>query len=193
VDSLRAARDMMIESRGALWTYADVSMWLHILGEPVDQLESAASATCEAQRLSIAGDWRGAARAWAEKGRPYEQAIALCGGDEAAQREALALFDRLGAAPAAQKLRRAMREGGLRGVPSGPRTARRNNPAGLTPRQSQVLALLAEGLSNAEIAERLGTSAKTVEHHVGAVLAALDAPSRLRAVQIARELRIVEN
>ncbi len=75
----------------------------------------------------------------------------------------------------------------MRAIPSGPRSARRNDPAGLTPRQNQVLRLLAEGLSNAAIAARLSMSAKTVEHHVGAVLAALEAPSRLRAVQIARE------
>ena len=50
-----------------------------------------------------------------------------------------------------------------------------------------MLRLLVEGLANADIADRLGLSAKTVEHHVSAVLAALEAPSRLAAVQIARE------
>jgi DNA-binding NarL/FixJ family response regulator len=50
-----------------------------------------------------------------------------------------------------------------------------------------VLGLLGSGLANADIAGRLGLSAKTVEHHVSAVLAALEAPSRLAAVQIARE------
>jgi len=104
----------------------------------------------------------------------------------------LEIFDRLGARPAASRLRQAMRRSGVRGVPAGPRSARRNDPAGLTPRQNEVLALLAEGLSNGEIAERLNTSAKTVEHHVGAVLAALEAPSRLRAVQIARERGFLE-
>jgi DNA-binding NarL/FixJ family response regulator len=50
-----------------------------------------------------------------------------------------------------------------------------------------VLTFLATGSSNAEIGKQLGLSEKTVEHHVGAVLAALDAPSRFRAAQIARE------
>jgi DNA-binding NarL/FixJ family response regulator len=80
-----------------------------------------------------------------------------------------------------------MRAAGLRAIPSGPRSARRDDPAGLTPRQNDVLRLLVGGLANADIAERLGLSAKTVEHHVSAVLAALEAPSRLAAVQIARE------
>ena len=65
-------------------------------------------------------------------------------------------------------------------------------PGGLTPREAAILTLIAEGLSNAEIAERLRTSPKTVEHHVGAILAAFDAPSRLRAVQIAREQGVFE-
>ena len=192
VAALRAPYDIMLERQNAFWTLAETAMWLRILGAPVDLPARQASPISQAQWLQIAGDWRGAAQAWAEKGCPYEQAIALCEGDEAAERDALALFDRLGAKPAAQRLRRAMRERGLRGVPSGPRSARRDNPAGLTPRQSQVLDLLAEGLSNAEISERLNTSAKTVEHHVGAVLAALEAPSRLMAVQIARDRGIVE-
>jgi DNA-binding CsgD family transcriptional regulator len=162
-------------------------LWLKILGEAVDLPPDVVGRLLPAYASHIGGRWREAADAWCELGCPYEQAIALSMGDETAQREALALFDRLGAAPAAQKLRRAMRESGVRRVPSGPRSARRNDPAGLTPRQNQVLKLLAEGLSNSQIAARLQMSPKTVEHHVGAVLAAFEAPSRLRAVQIARE------
>jgi DNA-binding CsgD family transcriptional regulator len=163
------------------------------LGEDVNLSAEDVSRLPPAFRSYLDGRWREAADAWRDLGCPYEQAIALSMGDEPAQREALSLFDRLGAAPAAQKLRRAMREGGMRGVPSGPRSARRNDPAGLTPRQNQVLKLLAEGLSNAEIAGRLQMSPKTVEHHVGAVLAAFEAPSRLRAVQIARARGVLGN
>jgi DNA-binding NarL/FixJ family response regulator len=97
------------------------------------------------------------------------------------------MFDALGAAPAARNLRRRLRADGVRSVPSGPRTARRADPSGLTRRQNEVLDLLVSGLPNAEIADVLGLSAKTVEHHVSAILAALDAPSRLAAVRIARE------
>jgi DNA-binding CsgD family transcriptional regulator len=191
VSALREVYEKVLEVWGEVWTLSETAMWLRILGAPVQLPAKASSPVSMAQQLYIAGDWQGAAKAWAAKGCPYEQAIALCEGGEAEQRQALALFDRIGAAPAAARLRRTMRESGLRGVPTGPRSARRSDPAGLTPRQGQVLALLAEGLSNLEIADRLNTSAKTVEHHVGAILAALEAPSRLKAVQIARERGVV--
>lgn len=50
-----------------------------------------------------------------------------------------------------------------------------------------MLALLAEGLSNADIAARLTVSAKTVDHHVSAVLGKLGVSSRGRAAAAARE------
>jgi DNA-binding CsgD family transcriptional regulator len=186
LEALRAAYQAALLAQGQGWALAEAALWLKLLGEDVDLPADVAGRVSSAYGSHIGGRWREAADAWRELGCPFEQAIALSMGDEPAQREALSLFDRLGAAPAAQKLRRAMRESGVRKVPSGPRSARRNDPAGLTPRQNQVLKLLAEGLSNAEIAGRLQMSPKTVEHHVGAVLAAFEAPSRLRAVQIAR-------
>src|SRR5690606_8584203 len=79
-------------------------------------------------------------------------------------REALAIFERLGAAPAADALRRRLREEGVRGLPRGLRPGTRAHPAGLTARQGEVLAPLAEGLSNAEIAARLFISTRTAEH-----------------------------
>jgi DNA-binding NarL/FixJ family response regulator len=54
----------------------------------------------------------------------------------------------------------------------------------------EVLALLAEGLGNADIAARLSLSAKTVEHHVTALLAKLGATSRHDAIAAARRLGV---
>ena len=61
----------------------------------------------------------------------------------------------------------------------------------LTPRQYQVLTLLAEGLSTAEIASSLTISGATARNHIRAILAALDCHSRLEAVARARSLGLV--
>jgi DNA-binding NarL/FixJ family response regulator len=59
---------------------------------------------------------------------------------------------------------------------------RRGTPTAATPRQQAVLRLLCCGLSNKEIAARLGRSAKTVEHHITALLQRSGASSRLELV-----------
>jgi DNA-binding CsgD family transcriptional regulator len=141
--------------------------------------------------LQITGKWRAAAEYWERVGCPYEQALALADGDEQAQRAALAIFERLGAHPLVERVRQHLLEMGVRGVPRGPRPTTRGNPLGLTNRQLEVAMLLAEGLPNAEIADRLSTSPKTVEHHVSAVLAKLGVRSRAEAVRAAHQLELV--
>jgi DNA-binding CsgD family transcriptional regulator len=161
----------------------DLAVWLW----RVDALEQIPTDIPEPYALEISRDWRGAARAWKELGCPYERAIVLgWHGTEPEQREALAILDQLGAAPAAQALRRQMRAGGVRAVPRGSRTSTRHNPLGLTLREAEILALLSNGLRNAAIARRLFVSTKTVDHHVSAILAKLGVPSRAAAVAIAR-------
>ena len=135
------------------------------------------------------GAWEKAAEFWRARRSPYDRALALMHGDATAQLEALEIFDTLGADAAAERLRRELKDAGLR-VPRGRSRATRQNEAGLTERQSEVLALLAEGLSNPEIADRLFISLRTVENHVSAVLMKLGAPTRSAAVKeaLARNL-----
>jgi DNA-binding CsgD family transcriptional regulator len=162
------------------WYWGEVAIWLWRGGG----LSQAPERTPAPFALQITGDWRAAA-AWERIGCPYEQALALADGDEPAQRAALDIFERLGARPMVEQVRQHLRALGIRGLPRGPRPTTRGNPAGLTTRQLEVLALLAEGLRNPEIADRLSTTPKTVEHHVSAVLAKLDARSRAEAVRVA--------
>jgi DNA-binding NarL/FixJ family response regulator len=73
-------------------------------------------------------------------------------------------------------------------IPRGPRPATRAHPAGLTERQVDVLGMLGEGLTNAEIAARLVVSVRTVDHHVSAVLTKLGVPTRRDAARLAGQL-----
>jgi DNA-binding CsgD family transcriptional regulator len=136
----------------------------------------------EPYRLEITGDAAGAAHWWAEKGCPYEAALALGGcSDPHALRRALDMLRGLGARPASAMVARRLRALGERGAPRGPRPGTSANPAGLTKRQAEVLALLAGGLTNVEIAGHLVVSARTVDHHVAAILRKLDVRSRSQA------------
>ena len=121
--------------------------------------------------------------------QPYERALALWdAGSIDDLLAALPLLDELDARAVAALFRARLREAGVSSVPRGRLPATRANPAGLTARQLDVLGLLADGLSNAEIAARLVISPKTADHHVSAILAKLDARSRGEAAVVARRL-----
>jgi DNA-binding CsgD family transcriptional regulator len=107
-------------------------------------------------------------------------------------RRALDELRRLGAAPAASIVTQRLRERGARGLPRGPRAATRQNPAHLTRRELEVLCLVAEGLQNAEIGDRLFVSRRTVDHHLGAILRKLAVGTRLQAAAEASRLGLCE-
>jgi DNA-binding CsgD family transcriptional regulator len=172
------------------WAGGELYVWRRRAGL-VDAFED--DAVAEPFRLELAGDWAAAAERWTAMGCPYEAALALGhADDDAAQRRGLAELQRLGAHPAARRIARTLRERGVRDVSRGPRAATRENPAGLTARELEVVALVADGLRNAEIAGRLFVSEKTVAHHVSAILRKLGVATRSQAGAEAARLGIVE-
>ncbi|MGE3291065.1 MAG: LuxR C-terminal-related transcriptional regulator [Geminicoccaceae bacterium] len=161
------------------WQLGELGLWLWRAG----RLDQPPEPMALPYRLEIDGDWQGAAAVWSRLGCPYEEALALAGGDQPAQLRALDLLRSLEAAPAAALVRRRLHADGARGIPRGPRAATRQNPLGMTVRQVDILRLLAEGLSNKEIAARLAIAPKTVDHHVCAVLAKLEVTTRKQAAR----------
>ena len=172
------------------WNRGAVAVWLRRTGSrrpPGGGLDLA-----EPYRLQIEGDHEEAARLWTALRCPYEAALAQYDtAREAGLREALTIFTELGASAAARLTRHKMRTLGIRSIPVGPRTATRAHPFGLTRREREVLGLICAGHTNAQIAAKLFISAKTVDHHVSAVLAKLDAPTREVAASHAAWLGLV--
>jgi DNA-binding CsgD family transcriptional regulator len=171
------------------WAAGELAVWRHRAGLDVPADVPAA----EPCARELAGDPLGAAAAWEALGCPYEAALARAhSGDDAARRAAIDAFEALGARCAAAWVARALRAGGARDVVirTGPRAATRENPAGLTARELEVLALVAEGLRNADIAARLFLSDRTVGHHVSAILRKLGVRSRAQAATEAARLGI---
>jgi DNA-binding CsgD family transcriptional regulator/tetratricopeptide (TPR) repeat protein/energy-coupling factor transporter ATP-binding protein EcfA2 len=143
--------------------------------------------------LLAKGRWREAAELWRRAGCPYERAIALTESSDAADLlSALSTLDALGAEPVARRVRLRLRELGVTQIPRGRLQSTRDSPAGLTSRQTDVVELLAEGLTNAEIAARLVLSVRTVDTHVAAILNKLDARTRRDAATRAKELGLLD-
>jgi DNA-binding CsgD family transcriptional regulator len=142
--------------------------------------------------LELAGSWAEAAESWRRLGCPYDAALALLEvDDEGALRRGYDELQQLGARPVAAIAARRLRERGARAIPRGPRQTTQANPARLTRRETEVLGLLAEGLRNAEIAERLFLSARTIDHHVSAILRKLGVQTRGQAAVAAKRLGVL--
>ncbi|CAN5458199.1 AAA family ATPase [soil metagenome] len=172
---------------GLEWARGELAMWLRRLDATV-----AADGMAEPYRLLADGRYEAAADAFHRRSTPYDAALALVdSGDPKLARRGLDVLDRLGADAVAAKVRFDLRAAGTQTVPAPRRATTRANPAGLTTRQVEVLRLLDDGLTNAELAERLYLSVKTVDHHVSAILAKLDVTKRRDAVRRAREVGIL--
>jgi DNA-binding NarL/FixJ family response regulator len=102
------------------------------------------------------------------------------------------LLDRLGADAVAAKVRQDLRRHGAASIPSRRRKATLANAAGLTTREAEVLSLIADGSTSAEIAQRLFISTRTVDHHVSALLAKLQVATRRDAIRRGHELGLIE-
>jgi DNA-binding CsgD family transcriptional regulator len=155
------------------WTRGLVARWL-----PEDEARAVADSLAPPYRAEALRRWDEAAELWEAIGSRYAAGLAWArSGTREGLSRAAVRFDELGAAGAATRARSIARAQGWT-APRGPRSQTRAHPQGLTRREAEVAALLAEGLSNAAIADRLVLSPRTVEHHVAAVMAKLDVPSR---------------
>lgn len=165
-----------------------LACWRATAGLPVEPPDGLP----ERYRLQLAGEPELAAGLFRAEGALYDAAVALVPSTNGALlRDALDQLRGLGARPAAAIVSRRLRELGERQVPRGPRASTAENPAGLTNRELEVLPLLAEGLRNAEIAQRLVLSEKTVDHHVSAILRKLGVSTRGQAGAAAGRLGLL--
>jgi DNA-binding CsgD family transcriptional regulator len=167
-----------------------------------------ATALAERDRFEGRADpaaWAAAATAWERLGRPYRvayasfrQAEALMAGDgdrdaaTEALRRAAAITGRLGAHPLDAEVKALAQRARLRLDPdlTPPATAAPTptEQLGLTPREAEVLALVAAGRSNRQIAEALFISPKTASVHVSNILAKLGVATRVEAAAVAHRL-----
>jgi len=188
-DLAAAHRDALLAGLAAdgasSWLRGEAAAWIRRTGtSSIPAGEIAAP-----YRMELDGDWRGGAKAHDDLGCPYDAALALLdSGEEEALRQALDICQDLGATATARLVRRTMRRLGIRSIPVGQRAATRRDPAGLTRREREVLALICAGRTDAEIAAALFISAKTASHHVSAVLGKLGVPNRRAAADQAARL-----
>ncbi|RDH78863.1 LuxR family transcriptional regulator [Mycolicibacterium moriokaense] len=163
------------------WLGGQLLRWIHLPGSPPTTTIANPGTP---YFLEITGDWQAASREWHRRGCVFDGAIAQLGGDTAAVESAMATFRRLGARAAADRARQ--RLSALRGVGGGRhRGDTRAHPHGLTRREREILELLAAGHSDADIANALYISQRTVNNHVHAILGKLGVNNRTQAAGFA--------
>ena len=156
------------------WACGQAAFWAIRLGHDLPPGSPAGPFGLEAR-----GEIEQAAVAWDDLGCPYEAALTRARIADPPIADIATVLTDLGAPASLAAVRRDLR---ARGVDV---RSERDHPSGLTPRQLDVLGLLGDGLSNAQIAERLFISQKTAGHHVSAILARTGVASRGEAVAFA--------
>lgn len=170
----------LIEHCRVPWMLGQIHFWAWRIGHAGPSVRP--DIPIEYRRM-MAGQWREAAQAWRARELPYETALACAAGDAKARSEAVAILKRLNAQVTLARLREQWASEGIKSLPRGINAATRNNPNGLTNREWQLLALVAQDMSNAAIAEHLNRSIRTIEHHIASALAKLNVRSRQQATQ----------
>ena len=190
LDAATAPALALALARDSRWFAGQLAVWRRRAGLSSD----VPTPVPEPWSLELAGRPLDAAARWQALGCAYEAALALAqADDDGALRQAHDRLYELDAPAAAAVVARRLRERGVRGVPRGPRASTRRNRAVSRARELEVVGLLAEGLRNADIAERLYLSPRTVDHHVAAVLRKLDVRTRGEAVATVRRLDLLQD
>ena len=186
---VRDTFDRAVELRHS-WAVGELGYWLWRAGSLTSEQRAQ---TVEWGAPAYAAQARGEPEAtsleWDRLGCPYEAAVARSESDDPTTvADSIRTFDRLRAVPMADLAAARLRDlGGHR--PPRPRGTTATNPGGLTDRELAVLELVGDGLTNAEIAERMRISTKTAGHHVSSILAKLGVPSRREASRVAEGWR----
>ena len=169
------------------WGLGELATWRRRAGHegPLPATDIPAPRAAELRGAVVA-----AADEWERLGLPYEAALSLMqvrgAGAKSAFARAVSLLEAMEARPAAMRAREIAQHAGaaadLPPLRRGAYSVARRHPLGLTKRECEILSLVAEGVGNNEIAARLFRSPRTIEHHVSAVLAKLNAANRMEAV-----------
>jgi ATP/maltotriose-dependent transcriptional regulator MalT len=181
----KAGYDLALQSDNS-WIKGQLAYYLKLC----NKLPEIPANIAEPYLMQLKGDWKSAAAIWEKIGCPYEKALALSEGDLKAQFAALEILKELGANPLLEKLQKKMRKQGIKNIPKGPRQSTQKNPMGLTGRQIEILNLVANGLSNSDIGNKLYISARTVENHISTIFSKLNIHTRTEAAALVHSNRI---
>ena len=191
VDAITGETDAAFQKAmalGAWWQVGEMLCWRRRAGLR-DEVHAMVP---ERYKAELQGDWSRAAKLWSALGCEYDAALALSGADDdELLRHSLVKLQRLGARAAAAVVARKLRARGAQGILRGPRASTLRNAAQLTARELEVLDLVRSGMRNAEIANRLFLTPKTVDHHVSAILRKLAVESRSQAAREATRLGLL--